>query len=220
VSRSAVVPHEPITPDQRAREDDALMIRLQEMDRKAFDELVARYQGSLFGFFYANTRDRQLAEDLTQDTLLKVFDQAWDYVPSGRFRGWLFRIARNLMIDAVRRHSRDALIKALPAADGDEDPLATVVGGLVGPADEANQHELSTIVDKLLAELPDEQRLTFSLHHFSELGLPEISRILDTNLSTSKSRLRLAREKLQSRLADFGITGGNFGGDEEERREK
>jgi RNA polymerase sigma-70 factor (ECF subfamily) len=59
--------------------------------------------------------------------------------------------------------------------------------------------------------LPEEQRLTFSLHHFSELGLPEISRILDTNLSTSKSRLRLAREKLQSRMADFGITGTSFG---------
>ena len=93
-------------------EDDTLMVRLQEGDSAAFDELVARYQGPLLGFFYRNTRDRQLSEDFAQETLLRVYNQSWDYLPSGRFRGWIYRIARNLLVDNIRRQSHDALIHA------------------------------------------------------------------------------------------------------------
>jgi RNA polymerase sigma-70 factor (ECF subfamily) len=193
--------------DDRMIDDDELMVKVQEMQTWAFNALVQRYQGALFGFFYANTRDRQLAEDLTQDTLLKVYDQAWDYLPSGRFRGWLFRLARNHLIDTIRRQRRDALIRAVGPDSEDDDPLASVVSGVESPEDEADQHELSRIVDKLLAELPEEQRLTFTLHHFSEMPLPEVAHVLETSTSTTKSRLRLAREKLRERLADLGIQG-------------
>src|SRR5436190_19718634 len=101
------------------------MLRLQEGDRPAFDELVERHQGSLLGFFIRQTRDRQLAEDLTQDTLLRVYSQSWDYLPRGCFRGWMFRIARNLWIDNTRRRSHDALVRAIGnhAADDEHDQL-------------------------------------------------------------------------------------------------
>jgi RNA polymerase sigma-70 factor (ECF subfamily) len=81
------------------------------------------------------------------------------------------------------------------------------VGEITTPADEAQRNELTSIVRGILAELPDEQRGTFVLHHFSGIPLPEVSDMLHTNLSTTKSRLRLAREKLQSRLAALGIRG-------------
>ncbi|MEX0701245.1 MAG: sigma-70 family RNA polymerase sigma factor [Planctomycetales bacterium] len=188
-------------------DDDRLMVRLQEGDQRAFDELVEKYQGPLTGFFFRNTRDVQFAEDLTQETLLRVYDQAWDYLPLGRFRGWMYRIGRNLMIDNIRRRSHDALIRAAGRARGDEaDALARLAGDFVGPAEEAQRQEIARLVDKLLEEIPEAQRTTFTLHHYAGLSLPEVALATETPLSTTKSRLRLAREKLRGLLGERGVT--------------
>ena len=187
-------------------------------DRAAFDALVARHQGDLYGFFVKNTRDPALAEDLTQETLIKVYNQAWDYLPLGRFRGWMFRIARNLLIDTARRRSHDALVRALKTRgrdDEESDPVARIACDLLPPDATASGRELATIVEGLLAELPAEQRMTFTLHHGHGLSLPEVADALDTNLSTTKSRLRLTREKLQQRLAAFGIRGPDEAADDD-----
>ncbi len=121
-------------------EDDQLMIRIQSGEACAFEELVDKYQGALRGFFFRNTRDAQLAEDLSQETLLRVYNQSWDYLPVGRFRGWMYRIGRNLMIDNVRRQSHDALIRAVKGAGKDEqDLLARVAGYFLSPEDKASE---------------------------------------------------------------------------------
>lgn len=189
--------------------DDELMLRLQDGDRRAFDALVERHQGSLLGFFIRQTRDRQLSEDLTQETLLKVYHQSWDFLPRGCFRGWMFRIARNLLIDNSRRRSHDALVKAIrnhPAQD-EQDLLTRLVGEVATPAEIAGRREIASLVDKLLSQIPEEQRVTFVMHHFSGLSLPEVALAMECNLPTTKSRLRLAREKLREKLADRGIFG-------------
>jgi RNA polymerase sigma-70 factor, ECF subfamily len=188
-------------------EDDELMIRLQDGDGSAFEELVEKYQAPLTGFFLRNIRDRQLAEDLTQETLLKLYNQSWDYLPLGRFRGWLYRIARNLMIDNIRRQTNDAIILARKTRprDEDNDALARLAGELLPPEEHASHRELAELIDQLLGTLPEEQRLTFVLHHYAGLSLPEIAEIMEANLPTTKSRLRLAREKLTERLAPYGI---------------
>ncbi len=188
-------------------DDDLLMIRIQEGDRTAFDALVERYQGPLCGFFFRNTRDAQLAEDLTQETLLKVFHQAWDYLPLGRFRGWMYRIGRNLLIDDIRRRSHDALIRAIRVRSAEEDDgLARLAGEFLSPEERAHHHEVAARIDEALSEIPEEQRLTFTLHHYSGLPLAEVAEVMETSLPTCKSRLRLAREKLRAKLQRQGIS--------------
>ena len=192
-------------------EDDQRMIRLQAGDHAAFEELVDCHQGALVGFFYRNTRDSQFSEDLTQETLLRVYNQSWDYLPVGRFRGWMFRIARNLLIDNVRRQSHDALVKAVKGRYEDEaDALARIAGEVLPPEERASHSELAGLVEELLEELPEEQRLTFTLHHFGGLTLSEVADALETSLPTSKSRLRLAREKLQEMLTSRGVCAPNI----------
>jgi RNA polymerase sigma-70 factor, ECF subfamily len=187
-------------------DDDQLMLQLQGGDHAAFEELVERHQGPLVGFFFRNTRDAQLSEDLTQETLLRVYNQSWDYLPRGKFRGWMFRVARNLLIDSVRRQSHDALVKAVKGSRPDEgDSLARLAGEVLSPDEQAHHRELSDALDTLLPVLPDEQRLTFVLHHFAGLSLSEVADVMETNLATSKSRLRLAREKLRDRLLQLGF---------------
>jgi RNA polymerase sigma-70 factor (ECF subfamily) len=187
-------------------DDDQLMIRLQEGDNTAFDELVDRYQSPLIGFFIRNTRDVQLSEDLAQDTLIKLYQQSWDYLPVGRFRGWLFRIARNLLIDDIRRKTNDALVRAVKRPrDEEDDVLNRIAGELTAPEDRADQREVARLVETGLDQLPEEQRQTFTLHHYGGVSLPEIAHIMDIPLATCKSRLRLAREKLAEVLKGHGI---------------
>jgi RNA polymerase sigma-70 factor (ECF subfamily) len=187
-------------------EDDQLMVHLQEGDARAFDEIVDRHSGPLYGFFLKNSRNPQLAEDLTQETLLRLYRQFWNYIPVGRFKGWMYRIARNLLIDNVRKASHDCLVKAVKGKfEDDTDLISTVAGDLLSPQQEADHGELKIIVDRLLDDLPEEQRLTFTLHHFAGLSLPEVAEVLDTSVPTTKSRLRLAREKLSSWLLERGI---------------
>lgn len=194
-------------------DDDQLMMRIQSGDSQAFEALVERHQGALIGFFFTNTRDRQLAEDLTQETLLRVYDQAWDYLAVGRFRGWMYRVARNLLIDTVRRHSHDALIKAVHSDDDEHQLLTTVASELISPLDLADQREVVALVDEMLPQLPEDQRLTFTLHHYAGLSLPDVAQIMETSVATSKSRLRLAREKLRDQLVARGVENPGLGND-------
>ncbi|MEM1062912.1 MAG: sigma-70 family RNA polymerase sigma factor [Planctomycetota bacterium] len=203
-------PAEPAPPpaDDDGPADDDLMIALQAGDADAFPVLIGRYQSRLIGFFTHNIKDRTLAEDLTQETFLKLHKAAWDYLPTGHFRAWLFRIARNLLIDTTRKQSRDLLLhatKAKPAGEDAFDPLTAVSGDTPAPGLRADQREVRDIVDDLLAGLPDEQRLTFTLHHDGGMSLPEVAEELGTSLPTTKSRLRLAREKLRAALRPLGL---------------
>lgn len=194
--------------DHSSLTDDQLMVRLQGGESRAFDSLVERYQGQLLGFFYRNTRDRQLSEDLAQETFLRLHNQSWDFLPVGKFRGWLYRLARNLLIDNVRRQSHDALVKAVTGKqEDDDDGLARITEEILSPQANADNREMAAIVDGLLSHLPEEQRLTFLLHHYGGLTLAEVADAMEANLPTTKSRLRLAREKLQEKLRNMGIEG-------------
>lgn len=194
--------------DHSSLSDDQLMVRLQAGESRAFDSLVERYQGQLLGFFFRNTRDRQLAEDLTQETFLRLHNQSWDFLPVGKFRGWLYRLARNLLIDNVRRQSHDALVKAVTGKQQDEeDGLARLTEEILSPQAHADNREIAAIVDEILRHLPEEQRLTFLLHHYGGLTLVEVADAMEANVPTTKSRLRLAREKLQDKLRARGIEG-------------
>lgn len=190
-------------------EDDQRMIRLQEGDPVAFDEIVAEWQSPLYGFFFRNTRDVQRSEDLVQESLLRLYRKAWDYIPTGRFRGWLFRVARNLLIDSVRRQSSDALIRRVTvtaSADGEKtDILNLLPDDLVSAEARIVQQEIADVVQELLTELPEEQRQTFTLHHFDSLTLSEVADAMQTTLPTAKSRLRLAKEKLRYQLTCRGF---------------
>ncbi len=198
-----------VTPPPTPDEDDELMLRLQGGDRTAFDQLVEKHQSALVGFFIRHLGDAQLGEDLTQETLLRVYQQSWDYLPRGCFRGWMFRIARNLLIDNTRRRSHDALVRAVRSRptvrdDENDDGLSQVQEEQPAPQDLAAQHEVARVVDGLFPKLPEEQKLTFILYHYAQLSLPEIADAMETTLPTAKSRLRLSREKLRDMLKDLG----------------
>lgn len=190
-------------------EDDQRMIRLQEGDPEAFDEIMAAWQGPLYGFFLRRIRDVQRSEDLVQETLLRLYRKCWNYLPTGCFKGWLFRIAHNLLIDSVRRRSGDALVRPVTVAAsacGDVTDVLNLLPDDVASAEsKVVQQEVADIVAELLEDLPEEQRQTFLMHHFDSLTLSEVADAMHTTLPTAKSRLRLAKEKLRYQLTCRGL---------------
>lgn len=161
------------------------------------------------GFFYRNTRDEHLSEDLVQETLLRLYRNSWDYLPRGLFKGFLFRIARNLLIDHSRRSVHDVLIRRIQprATDGDElpDVMQLVPDDMLTPDGKTIEREVAQIIQDLIQQLPDEQRQTFMMHYYDGLTLADVAAAMGSNLPTAKSRLRLAREKLKYLLVCRGF---------------
>lgn len=196
-------------------EDDSLMLQLQEGQQAAFEQIVRRHQNPLIGFFHRQLRDWQLAEDLTQETLLRVHSTAWDYLPRGTFKAWMYRIARNLLIDTTRRRAHDCLVRAVKGhrtSDETEEVIARLADELPLPGEQMDHRDFARTIDDLLPCIPEDQRLTFILHVFAGLSLPEVAEAMESNLPTTKSRLRLAREKLREKLASRGIVDPSIAG--------
>ena len=191
---------------------DRLMVRIQQGDVAAFEALVTEFELPLQRFFMANTNDGHLAEDLAQETLLRVSNKAWNYIPCGRFRGWLFRIARNLLVDSIRDMSRDALVHSVRVFGGSDDVMVIETLEFDGRASLRSRpdHQVASAenvarIRDLILEIPEEQRLVMTLVEQTDMMLSEIATALELPLGTCKSRLRLARQRLAELLGQYGM---------------
>jgi RNA polymerase sigma-70 factor (ECF subfamily) len=194
-------------PRTEPNEDDELMIMLQSGDRSAYEKLVDKYQEPLEEYFYKSVRDQQLSEDLTQETLLKIYSVAWDYLPLGRFRAWMFEIAKKIMIEKIRHRANDVILMSRKTRPSNEnlDPLNWIPHDQLPPEEIASHLELADTIDELLLEIPEEERLTFTLHHYSGLTMSEVGEIMESDLVTTQNRFSLAQNKLASKLKAKGI---------------
>ena len=189
------------------------MLAFKSGDARAFSTLVTRHRGSVFNFILRYTNHRQRAEDLLQETWLKVVRSAGEYQPKARFTTWVFTIARNLCVDSARKESyRKADSLDAPVAGGD-DAEGRVLGELVqdhdgaAPDRAAHNTRLRPMIEKALQSLPDEQREVFVLREYHGIGFKEIADVTGVNENTVKSRMRYALEGLRKRLAELGVDG-------------
>jgi RNA polymerase sigma-70 factor (ECF subfamily) len=180
--------------------DGELMLRVRRDDLAAFDELVQRYQGSLIQFFYRHGSDRALAEDCTQEVLLKLYKSRATFLPGGSFRSFVFTIANNLWIDVVRtRRAQPAMLSTdFTAAMGASEGIAT--GETATPARNAEMLELGEKIGRAIAALPDEQRAVWVLAEECGLRYSEVASILRVPVGTVKSRMHFATLKLREAL--------------------
>lgn len=158
----------------------------------AFGTLVLRYRKLVLSVAYRLCGDAALAEDIAQDTFVRVWDRLADYKPSGNFRAWLVRIAANLTIDALRKHK--------PVADIED--LSLVAPG-PGPEAAAVSGERAAAVRAALMRLPVQSRAVLVLREYDSLSYQEIADALDIPLGTVKSRLNDARRRLKAELAGY-----------------
>lgn len=170
--------------------DDEIARRIARADPAAFDALFDRYAGPLLGYLRGMTGDRQTAEDLLQETMLRVFRRIGKYEERGAFRSWVFRIATNLAITELRR--------ARFRADWNDEAARALPDARAAHADEAlEREETSRELRRAIATLPDEQRAVILLRTERGLEIREIARALSVPEGTVKSRLHYAVRSLR-----------------------
>ena len=186
--------------------DESLMLRYRDGDVRAFELLVTRHRKALFNFILRFVRDTAAAEDVTQETFLRLVKGADAYERQAKFTTWLYTIARNLCVDAARRgkHRKAA---SLDAPLGDEDGSASLLDLVpdtgAGVDRQAQSRELAVRLRQAIESLPDEQREIFLLREVADLQFNEIANVIGCPENTVKSRMRYALEKLREALEEY-----------------
>ena len=181
--------------------DEALVARYRRGDVAAFEELLERHRRGVFRFLARFVGDDARAEDLAQDCWMRFIDAAPRWNPDGRFKVWIYAVARNLATDESRRavhrmHSPlDAPVRGQPVAE-------LVPSGARAPEDAAGDAELRPRLLRAIGALPDEQREVFLLREYEGVSFAEIAGITGAPLPTVKSRMRYALEALRRALQE------------------
>ena len=170
----------------------------------AFRELVRRYQRPVFSLIYRMVRDRELAEDLAQETFIKVLNAIERYRPEFKFSSWIFKIANNATIDHLRRKELDTLsLEGCPDATTPDRIEATAlkIGDTTeNPLEELEARELGSAIERAIATLRPEYKACIILRHVEGRPYEEISEILDLPLGTIKTYIHRARAELRELL--------------------
>ena len=174
--------------------DAVLMSRVREGDREAFTDLVDRHKDAVVSYLARLTADRDRAEDLAQETFLRLFRAARDYTEQGYLRAYLFRIATNLVRSEERRAQRLRLLMPfLPRAEHAE-PAAPA--GLL-------RRELHRALAAAVARLPLRYRVPLVLHEIEGWSYVDIAREIGCREGTVKSRVHRGRQQLKKGLEPY-----------------
>jgi len=187
-----------------ARSDVQLMLEVKAGDEASFELLLRKYRTPLVNFLYRMVRDQGTAEDLAQEVFLRVYRARLEYAPSAKFTTWMFRIATNLALNALRdgRHRQQEISMDQQIDNGDE--VASpweVADRRPGVEHELIQRDRAVFIRRAIAQLPEKQRAAVLLHKYQELDYDEIARILECSESALKSLLFRAYESLRVQLA-------------------
>jgi RNA polymerase sigma-70 factor, ECF subfamily len=202
-----------------AESDEKLLARLREGEREAFGPLVRRYERELFGYLRRYLGDDDLADDVFQNTFVQVFLKIRQYEPGRPARPWLYAIATNQAIDALRRRNRriadrpaDAI--AAPDEEGEPRPLFELLPAPGdAPPEVANRAEQAELVRAAVARLPELLRQAVLLVYFQGLKYQDAADILGIPVGTVKSRLHAALTKLTEEWADENAECGTWNGE-------
>jgi RNA polymerase sigma-70 factor, ECF subfamily len=180
--------------------DEELLLRFQGGHRDAFGVIVRRYERELYGYLRRYLGDGDLADDVFQNTFLQLYTKINTYEPGRRVRPWLYTIAKNQAIDALRRtgrHPTVSLDQSAETEDGEvQSLLALVENRHQGPSDAALGEERKQLIRASVDRLPDFLRQVVILAYYQGLKYREIADILGIPVGTVKSRLHAALTKL------------------------
>jgi len=186
-------------------DDKTLAARAAEGSQRAFRELLERYERPVFSLVYRMVRDRGLAEDLTQEALIRAFTAIGGYNPSYKFSSWVFKIAHNVTIDHLRRKRIDTI-----SLDGAPDALTADEQARTRPIVESPDErpdayvenlELGSEIEAAIGRLRPHYRTVTLLRHVEGYSYNEISQIMDLPLGTVKTYIHRARLELKDSLA-------------------
>lgn len=195
-----------VSPPPSSLSDPDLVALARKGSEPAYRELLTRYERPVFSLVFRMVRDRETAEDLSQETFIKVLNNLDRYSPEFKFSSWLFKIANNLTIDHLRRRRVDTIsIEGAPDAVTAESARATsiaIVSGSESPLEELESRELGTAIERAIGKLRPEYRACIMLRHVEDKSYEEIAEIVKLPLGTVKTYIHRARHELRAALGD------------------
>ncbi|HEY6293677.1 MAG TPA: sigma-70 family RNA polymerase sigma factor [Terriglobia bacterium] len=181
--------------------DLELMLRVSRGDAESFAILLNRHRGPLLNYFVRMVRDRALAEDLTQEVFLRVYQARERYQPEARFTTWLYRIATNLALNTIRdRKGQEALEPYAGQGDEATPPVERIADHRPSTEQEMLESERQRFIREAIKALPENQRVAVILHKYQEVDYRQIAKVLKVSESAVKSLLFRAYESLRVRL--------------------
>ena len=187
--------------DEFSYSDEELIARFQDGDEQAYVELVNRYRNRLMTFVYRFVNDMEKAEDIVQDTLMKLYTHGHYYRNIAKFSTWIYTIAGNFAKTELRRKKRHKVTNLSQMGFDDREYQLPSVEPETGET--AQGHFAEKKIQMAIQELPLHFRTVVILRDIQELSYEEISKIVDVPLGTVKSRINRARLQLQQALKEF-----------------
>jgi RNA polymerase sigma factor (sigma-70 family) len=184
--------------------DLSLVKRAQGGDLEAYDALVRRYQERIYGTIYHMTSNHEDANDLAQESFIKAFQALRSFKGDSSFFTWVYRIAVNRTINFLKQR-KNRVQMSLNDLDynAENDPDLVALISHKTPRRDLSLVELQEKLNAAMQKLSDEHRLVVNLHDIQGLSHEEISKIMDCNIGTVRSRLFYARQQLQAYLMDY-----------------
>lgn len=193
----------------RSISDEALMLRYSGGDAEAFEHLLERHRRPLFGYLCRILKSRELAEDTFQEVFIRVMKARSRYKKTAKFTTWLYRIAHNVCIDALRRESyrKTESLSEPRGVNGDTGRTLqdAIPSSNPGPDVEFERRQFMETLKRCIDRLSPEQREVFVLRQYQNLPFREIARVTGTTESTVKSRMRYALKSLRTMLVAENI---------------
>lgn len=178
-----------------------LMLAFQGGDEEAFTALVERYQGAAFSMLRRLLGPHHAIEDLAQEAFLRVWRARDRYQPQGRFTTFLYRITYNLALNRLRGDKRKPLSPLPRTEDGASLEPEDQQGA--APLEGAAASDWAALIERALAELPENQRAALVFQHYDGLSLAEVAEILGSSEKAVKSLLHRARTRLRELLQPY-----------------
>ena len=185
--------------------DYELILKFIKGEQSCFETLIQRHKNKVFAYISLYIRDQALAEDIFQDTFLKVIQsvKAGKYADNGKFVSWVMRIAHNLIIDHFRR------IKQMNTISNDNyesDLFNSKAFAEDNVEDDMIKRQIQKDVRKMIGQLPDDQREVVILRHYAGLSFKEIAEITEVSINTALGRMRYALINMRRIMVDNKIS--------------
>ncbi len=181
-----------------------LVRRSREGERRAFDELLRLYRGRALGFVTAMIGNFDEAKDILQEGFLRAYEHIGGFRGDAKFQTWLYRILVNLTRDKIRRNRRARKIfEPMDDPRGEGEGPREFADNSRNPQKEFLRREAAGLIDEAIRELPEQQRLVFSLRHIDGMKLGEIAEVLGCRTGTVKAHLFRATQALRLKLAFY-----------------
>lgn len=186
--------------------DEELAMDYVNGNNRAFDELLFRHQSKLFSYILFVVRDREIADDLFQETFVKVITklQEGKYSPSGKFSAWMMRIAHNVIMDLYRGLKVQKIVDT-----SDDNDLSNISTNDFYSMDIESQYVNAQVlkdVKKLMNFLPASQREVVYMRYYQQLSFREIAEMTNVSINTSLGRMRYAILNLRRMVKENEIT--------------